>query len=53
VGLIFAQLGRSSGILNNEIHAALVIVIALPTLLPPFLMKAFYARFGDRLSRSG
>jgi len=53
VGLIFAQLGRSSGILSNEIHAALVIVIALTTLLPPFLMKAFYARFGDRLSRGG
>ncbi|RYU59319.1 cation:proton antiporter [Methylolobus aquaticus] len=53
VGLIFAQLGRSSGILSNEIHAALVIVIALTTLLPPFLMKAFYARFGHRLSRGG
>ncbi|MGY6217151.1 cation:proton antiporter [Methylolobus aquaticus] len=53
VGLIFAQLGRSSGILSNEIHAALVIVIALTTLLPPFLMKAFYTRFGHRLSRGG
>lgn len=49
VGLIFAQLGRSSGILGNEIYAALVIVIALTTLLPPFLIKAFYTRFGARL----
>jgi Kef-type K+ transport system membrane component KefB len=44
VGLIFAELGRASGIFNNELYAALVIVIALTTLLPPFVMKWFYAR---------
>lgn len=49
VGLIFAELGRSSGIFNTEAYAAMVIVIALTTLLPPFLMKAFYAHAGDRL----
>lgn len=49
VGLIFAQLGRSTGILGNEIYAALVIVIALTTLLPPVLMKGFYSRFGGLL----
>ena len=49
VGLIFAELGRASGIFNAEVYAAMVIVIALTTLLPPFLMKAFYARVGDRL----
>ena len=44
VGLIFAQLGLHQGILNAETYAALLIVIALTTILPPFLLKAFYAR---------
>ncbi len=45
VGLIFAELGRVSGILNNEVYAALLIVIALTTLLSPFTMKALYGWF--------
>ena len=49
VGLIFAELGRTGGIFNNEIYAGIIIVIACTTLLPPILMKWFYARFGDRL----
>ena len=42
VGLIFAELGRTSGIFNNEIYAGMIIVIALTTLLPPFLLKYIY-----------
>jgi Kef-type K+ transport system membrane component KefB len=49
VGLIFAELGRSSGIFNNEVYAAMVIVIALTTLLPPFVMKWLYRRYPGRL----
>jgi Kef-type K+ transport system membrane component KefB len=49
VGLIFAELGRVSGIFSNEIYAGMVIVIALTTLLPPFFMKWFYGRYGDRI----
>ncbi|MDP1996335.1 MAG: cation:proton antiporter [Gallionella sp.] len=49
IGLIFAELGRVSGIFNNEIYAGMVIVIALTTLLPPFIMKWFYGRYADRL----
>ena len=49
VGLIFAELGRVSGILSNEVYAGMVIVIALTTLLPPFIMKWFYAHYSDRL----
>ncbi len=52
VGLIFAELGRVSGIFNNEIYAGMVIVIALTTLLPPFIMKWFYGRYGDRLQEA-
>lgn len=46
VGLIFAELGRTADILSNEVYAALVIVIALTTLLPPFVIKVLYRRFG-------
>ena len=45
VGLIFAELGRASGILDNQVYAGMIIVIALTTLLPPFVMKAMYRRF--------
>jgi len=49
---VFAELGRVSGILSNEIYAGMVIVIALTTLLPPFIMKWFYGHYGDRLRTS-
>jgi Kef-type K+ transport system membrane component KefB len=42
VGLIFAELGRTSSILNNDIYAALIIVIAMTTLLSPILLKGYY-----------
>jgi len=52
VGLIFAELGRESGVLENETYAALIIVIVLTTLLPPFVMKWFYlSRYGEGLAR--
>lgn len=44
VGLIFAELGRASGIFNTEVYAGMVLVIALTTLVPPFLMKWHYGR---------
>jgi len=49
VGLIFVELGRVSGIFDQEIHAGLVIVIALTTLLSPLAMKWFYASHGERV----
>jgi Kef-type K+ transport system membrane component KefB len=44
VGLIFAQLGLEQGILDAETYAALLIVIAITTVAPPFLLKAWYGR---------
>jgi Kef-type K+ transport system membrane component KefB len=44
VGLIFAEVGKSAGIFNNDIYASLILVIALTTLLPPFAMKLFYEK---------
>lgn len=48
VGLIFAEIGKMSGILDEEVYAAMIIVIALTTLLPPFALKVLYARHGHR-----
>jgi len=49
IGLIFTELGRLSGILNNEIHAGMVIVIVLTTLLSPFMMKWYHANYASHL----
>lgn len=46
VGLIFAELGRTSGILNQDIYAATIIVIAYTTLLSPFWIKSYYRAYG-------
>lgn len=52
VGLIFAELGRESGILNNENYAGMVIVIALTTVLSPFAMKGLYSHFNEHMLHS-
>ena len=51
VGLVFAELGRVSGIFTNELYAGMIMVIALTTLLPPFAMKWFYGRFGHAVPK--
>lgn len=48
VGLIFAELGRTSNIFGNEVYAALIIVIALTTIAAPLLLKGYFHRFGAR-----
>ncbi len=42
VGLIFAELGRTTGVLDNEIYSTLVLVVVVTTLLPPILLKYLY-----------
>jgi Kef-type K+ transport system membrane component KefB len=49
VGLIFAELGRSTGIFDMEVYAGMVIVIAFTTLLAPFALKWFYSRYGQEM----
>jgi len=39
VGLIFAEVGRVNGILDNQIYAVLIFVIIVTTIVPPFLLK--------------
>jgi Kef-type K+ transport system membrane component KefB len=49
IGLIFTELGRISGIFSNEIHAGMVIVIVLTTVLSPFVMKWYHANYASHL----
>lgn len=51
VGLIFAELGRESGIFNNEIYAGMVIVIAFTTVFSPLAMQQLYSSFSHRLQK--
>lgn len=39
VGLIFAEVGRVNGILDNEIYAVMIFVIIMTTVVPPFVLK--------------
>jgi len=52
VGLIFAELGRTAGIFDNDIYAGIVMVIATTTILPPIFLKWHYRRI-DRLVAAG
>lgn len=52
VGLIFAELGRISGIFNNEIYAGMVIVVAYTTLLSPFWIKLYYRLYGHKIAKA-
>ncbi len=49
VGLIFAGLGASSAIFDSEVYTAIVFVIAITTLLAPYLIKQFYHRYGSQI----
>ncbi len=49
VGLIFAELGRVSGLFDNTIYAVMITTIAVTTILPPLILKWFYGRFAHLL----
>lgn len=44
VGLIFANIGLSSGVFNNDIYATLILVITITTLVTPIGLRWLYAR---------
>lgn len=49
VGLIFAEIGRFGGIFDNEVHAGMVIVIVLTTIIPPFAMKWLHKHYPQEI----
>ncbi|MEO7555755.1 MAG: cation:proton antiporter [Acidimicrobiales bacterium] len=44
VGLIFATLGLQNGVLDDDLYAALLLVVLVTTLVTPQLLKARYAK---------
>ncbi|MFA6916889.1 MAG: cation:proton antiporter [Parachlamydiales bacterium] len=44
VGLIFANIGLTTGVLQNEGYTALILVIVFTTLLAPFTLRWLYSR---------
>ena len=47
VGLIFAELGRTTGLLGPQVYAAVILVIVYTTLCSPFWIKLFYRLYKD------
>jgi Kef-type K+ transport system membrane component KefB len=45
VGLVFAELGKSSGIFSEDIYTVMLLTIVATTVLPPFMLKAYYRRY--------
>ena len=46
VGLIFATFGLSSGLIDNQLYAVLVMVIILTTFITPPILKPIMAKIG-------
>ncbi len=42
VGLIFANIGLTSGVFGSELYACLIVVVALTTLLAPLALRKIY-----------
>ncbi len=48
VGLIFATIGLANGVLNQDLYAALLLVVLVTTLVTPVLLRARYQSLGRR-----
>ena len=51
VGLIFATIGLQTGVLDDDLYAALLLVVLVTTLATPQLLKLRYARLRARHGR--
>lgn len=47
VGLIFAEIGRTRGILSSEVFSAILIMVILTTFISPPMLKMIFRRMGD------
>jgi Kef-type K+ transport system membrane component KefB len=53
VGLIFATIGLANGVLNDDLYAALLLVVLVTTLATPQLLKLRYGRLRARARPAG
>jgi Kef-type K+ transport system membrane component KefB len=51
VGLIFEEVGRTNHILDNDLYAVLLIVIAVTTMFTPFAMRYFYSHYKEPVKK--
>ncbi|MEI8364793.1 MAG: cation:proton antiporter [Parachlamydiaceae bacterium] len=42
VGLVFASIGMSTGVLGDGVHASLILIIVVTTLVPPLALRLMY-----------
>jgi len=48
VGLIFATIGLTAGVLDDDLYAALLLVVLATTLATPMLLRARYQKLAER-----
>ncbi len=53
VGLIFATIGLTNGIIDDELYAALLLVVLVTTLMTPPLLKYRYGRLRTEVTPAG
>jgi Kef-type K+ transport system membrane component KefB len=53
VGLIFAQVGLSAGILSSHVFSAILLMVIVTTLVAPPLLKWAFGRWGGTLDPAG
>lgn len=44
VGLVFASIGRTLGVMSDELFSAIVLMVMVTTFIAPLLLKARYAK---------
>lgn len=49
VGLIFAEVGLNSKVFNDEVYAALILVISITTLFAPFALRWLYTQESSKI----
>ena len=47
VGLVFASIGRTLGVISDELFSAIILMVIVTTFLAPPWLKARYAKHGD------
>lgn len=48
VGLVFASIGRSLGVITDELFSAVILMVIITTLIAPPWLKYRYAQYGDQ-----
>lgn len=53
VGLVFASIGRTLGVMSDELFSAIILMVIVTTVIVPPLLKARYAKQGNHQNHTG